>query len=123
MPARIVDVEAIDLRFPTSRQLAGSDAVHGFPAYTTSAGWIGYDDEKLARLCREAVAQGWNAIKLKVGARLDDDIRRCRIAREIIGPERQLMIDANQSLGLAPAIERAFPTVPPGGAGARRPPD
>lgn len=80
---------------------------HGFPAYTTSAGWLGYDDEKLARLCREAVGQGWDAIKLKVGANLDDDIRRCRIAREIIGPDRRLMIDANQNLGVAQAIEWA----------------
>ncbi|MFB7714329.1 enolase C-terminal domain-like protein [Streptomyces sp. NPDC056105] len=77
---------------------------HGYPAYTTSAGWLGYDDAKLARLCKEAVAQGWNAVKLKVGADLRDDIRRCRIAREIIGPDRRLMIDANQTLGVEEAI-------------------
>ena len=53
---------------------------HGYPAYTTSAGWLGYDDAKLARLCREAVEQGWDAVKLKVGADLADDVRRCRIA-------------------------------------------
>ncbi|MFB8271731.1 enolase C-terminal domain-like protein [Streptomyces sp. NPDC055955] len=77
---------------------------HGYPAYTTSAGWLGYDDAKLARLCKEAVAQGWDAVKLKVGADLEDDIRRCRIAREIIGPDRRLMIDANQTLGVEEAI-------------------
>ncbi|MGW5465006.1 enolase C-terminal domain-like protein [Streptomyces sp. NPDC003996] len=77
---------------------------HGYPAYTTSAGWLGYDDAKLARLCEAAVAQGWNAVKLKVGADLDDDIRRCRIAREIIGPDRKLMIDANQTLGVEEAV-------------------
>jgi L-fuconate dehydratase len=79
----------------------------GYPAYTTSAGWLGYSDEKLARLCREAVDGGWDSVKLKVGANLDDDVRRCRIAREIIGPERKLMIDANQTLGVDEAIEWA----------------
>ena len=80
---------------------------HGYPAYTTSAGWLGYDDAKLARLAREAVEQGWDSIKLKVGANLDDDIRRCRIAREILGPDRRLMIDANQTLGVPDAIRWA----------------
>ncbi|MBO0851645.1 MAG: fuconate dehydratase, partial [Pseudonocardia sp.] len=79
----------------------------GYPAYTTSAGWLGYSDEKLARLCREAVDGGWDSVKLKVGADLADDVRRCRIARDIIGPDRKLMIDANQTLGVAEAIEWA----------------
>lgn len=77
---------------------------HGYPAYTTSAGWLGYSDDKLARLCREAVTGGWDAVKLKVGANLADDVRRCRLAREILGPDRHLMIDANQTLGVADAI-------------------
>jgi L-fuconate dehydratase len=68
----------------------------GYPAYTTSAGWLGYDDEKLARLCREAAAAGFRHVKLKVGQDLDDDIRRLRIARETLGPDVRLMIDANQ---------------------------
>ena len=68
----------------------------GYPCYTTSAGWLGYSDEKLRRLCREAVDEGFRHIKLKVGANLADDIRRVTIAREVIGPDRQLMIDANQ---------------------------
>jgi L-fuconate dehydratase len=68
----------------------------GFPAYTTSAGWLGYPDEKIRRLCREAIAAGWEAIKIKVGRDLADDRRRCAIVREEIGPNRRLMIDANQ---------------------------
>lgn len=68
----------------------------GYPCYTTSAGWLGYSEEKLARLCQEAIDEGFNYIKLKVGRDLDEDIRRVKIAREIMGPDRYLMIDANQ---------------------------
>lgn len=68
----------------------------GYPCYTTSAGWLGYSDEKLKRLCQEAVDEGFNYIKLKVGRDVAEDIRRVKIAREVIGPERHLMIDANQ---------------------------
>lgn len=68
----------------------------GYPCYTTSAGWLGYSDEKLARLCQEAVDEGFNYIKLKVGRDVAEDIHRVKIAREIIGPDRHLMIDANQ---------------------------
>jgi len=69
---------------------------NGYPCYTTSAGWLGYDDAKLRRLAQEAVDAGFTHIKLKVGRDLQDDIRRVRIAREVLGPERNLMIDANQ---------------------------
>jgi len=68
----------------------------GYPAYTTSTGWLGYPDEKVRRLCREAIAQGWTAFKMKVGQNLEDNIRRAAIMREEIGPERKLMMDANQ---------------------------
>jgi L-fuconate dehydratase len=68
----------------------------GYPAYTTSAGWLGYDDDKIRRLAREGVAQGWTHFKQKVGGNLDEDVRRARILREEIGPERKLMMDANQ---------------------------
>ncbi len=68
----------------------------GYPCYTTSAGWLGYSDSKLRRLCQEAVDQGYRHVKLKVGANLEEDVRRCSIAREVIGPDRALMIDANQ---------------------------
>ena len=68
----------------------------GYPCYTTSAGWLGYSEEKLARLCQEAVDEGFDYIKLKVGRNLEEDKRRVQIARDIIGPDRNLMIDANQ---------------------------
>jgi L-fuconate dehydratase len=78
---------------------------HGYPAYSTSAGWLGYSDEKLAALCREALAQGFKSLKLKVGVNLDDDIRRCRIARDTVGQEVRIMIDANQIWEVEQAIE------------------
>lgn len=77
----------------------------GYPCYTTSAGWLGYPDEKLRRLAQEAVDAGFDHIKLKVGRDLEDDIRRVRIAREVLGPNRKLMIDANQVWEVGQAIE------------------
>lgn len=77
----------------------------GYPCYTTSAGWLGYSDAKLRRLCEEAVASGYKHVKLKVGADLADDIRRCGIAREVLGPDGHLMIDANQVWDVPEAIE------------------
>jgi L-fuconate dehydratase len=77
----------------------------GYPCYTTSAGWLGYSDDKLRRLCQEAVDQGYSHLKLKVGQSLRDDIRRCEIVREVIGPARALMIDANQVWDVGQAIE------------------
>ena len=68
----------------------------GYPCYTTSAGWLGYSDEKLRRLCQEAIDSGFKHLKLKVGRDLEDDIRRLKIAREVCGPDINLMIDANQ---------------------------
>jgi L-fuconate dehydratase len=79
-------------------------AAEGYPAYTTSAGWLGYDDEKLRRRCREAVEDGFGHLKLKVGASLEDDRRRLAIAREVIGPDRGLMLDANQVWSVPEAI-------------------
>jgi L-fuconate dehydratase len=77
----------------------------GYPAYTTSPGWLGYDDDKLRRLCKEAVAQGFTQIKLKVGADLASDIRRLRIARDVCGPNFRIAIDANQRWDIAVAID------------------
>ncbi|HMM62894.1 MAG TPA: L-fuconate dehydratase [Mesorhizobium sp.] len=77
----------------------------GYACYTTSAGWLGYGDDKLRRLCREAIDAGFNHIKMKVGRDLDDDIRRLTIAREMIGPDRFLMIDANQVWEVDQAID------------------
>jgi len=68
----------------------------GYPSYTTSAGWLGYSDEKLRAQCRDLMSRGWSHFKIKVGRDLDDDIRRCRIIREEIGWHRHLMMDANQ---------------------------
>ena len=77
----------------------------GYPCYTTSAGWLGYGDEKLRRLCQEAVDAGFNHLKLKVGRDKADDIRRLRIAREVLGPDRHLMIDANQVWEVDEAVD------------------
>jgi L-fuconate dehydratase len=77
----------------------------GYPCYTTSAGWLGYPYDKLRRLCQQAVDQGFNYIKLKVGRDREDDIRRLRIAREVLGAHRHLMIDANQVWDVPVAID------------------
>jgi len=77
----------------------------GYPCYTTSPGWLGYDDDKLRRLCQEAVDAGFNHVKLKVGRDKADDIRRLRIARQVLGPNRKLMIDANQVWEVSKAVE------------------
>ncbi len=76
----------------------------GYPAYTTSAGWLGYSDDQIRALCREGIAGGWSHFKIKVGNDLEDDLRRAAIIREEIGPERKLMVDANQRWGVAEAI-------------------
>jgi len=76
----------------------------GYPAYTTTPGWLGYSDDTLAALCAQAVQEGFTQVKLKVGARLADDKRRCGIARETVGEEVGVAIDANQVWGVAEAI-------------------
>ena len=78
----------------------------GFPAYTTSTGWLGYPDEKVRRLCREAIADGWTAFKMKVGLNLEDNLRRAALMREEIGNERLLMMDANQCWDVGEAIRQ-----------------
>ncbi len=89
---------------PTKRDRVEHLMSRGYPAYTTSAGWLGYGDEKIRRLCREGIAAGWTHFKLKVGQDLKDDVRRLRIVREEIGPDRFLMIDANQKWDVPQAI-------------------
>jgi L-fuconate dehydratase len=79
---------------------------HGYPAYTTSAGWMGYPDDKVRRLCHEALADGFTHFKVKVGGDPDDDARRVGLVREAIGPAHKLMIDANQRWNVGEAIER-----------------
>jgi L-fuconate dehydratase len=76
----------------------------GFPAYTTSVGWLGYPDEKVRQLTRQAVTDGWRAVKMKVGGALDDDVRRAGIIRAEIGPDALLMMDANQVWDVDEAI-------------------
>jgi L-fuconate dehydratase len=77
----------------------------GYPAYTTSAGWLGYPDEKIRRLCREGVDQGWSHFKIKVGRDRQDDLRRAALVRAEIGPDRKLMMDANQVWDVGEAID------------------
>jgi L-fuconate dehydratase len=79
-------------------------AAGGYPAYDTSPGWLGYDDDKLRRRCREAVAAGFTHVKVKVGGSIEDDLRRLRIARDVLGPDRGLMLDANQVWSVPEAI-------------------
>jgi L-fuconate dehydratase len=79
-------------------------AVAGFPAYATSPGWLGYSDERLELLCAEAVRDGFAQVKLKVGGRLEDDRRRCRTARSVIGDSIGLAVDANQVWDIGTAI-------------------
>jgi L-fuconate dehydratase len=76
----------------------------GYPAYTTSPGWLGYSDEKLVRLAKEAVADGFGQIKLKVGADLEDDLRRLTVARAAVGPDVAIAVDANQRWDVGDAI-------------------
>jgi L-fuconate dehydratase len=104
----ITPEEAVDLL--TDRAAGKADRIaelhaSGYPCYTTSAGWIGYTDSKLDELCRDAVARGFNHLKFKVGKSLESDIRRLEIARNAIGPDRKLMIDANQVWEVDQAID------------------
>ncbi len=80
----------------------------GYPAYTTSAGWFGYSEEKIRRLCQEGLADGWTHFKLKVGGDAEDDLRRARIMRDAIGPDNRMMVDANQKWGVQQAIDRTL---------------
>ena len=76
----------------------------GYPAYTTTPGWLGYSDDKMVRLCKEAVSQGFSLVKLKVGGDRADDRRRLRLAREAVGPDVALAVDANQRWDVDEAV-------------------
>lgn len=96
----------LQMKAPSRRErIADLEARGGYPCYTTSAGWLGYSDDKLRRLLQEAVDEGYKHVKLKVGADLQEDIRRLTIAREVIGWDANLMIDANQVWDVPEAIE------------------
>jgi L-fuconate dehydratase len=89
---------------PTRSQREEEMLRDGYPAYTTSAGWLGYPDDEIRRLCREGVEAGWTHFKIKVGEDLLDDLRRAALIREEIGPARKLMLDANQRWDVSTAI-------------------
>ena len=97
--------EMLERLAPTRAGRAAEMRRDGYPAYCTSAGWLGYSDEKIQRLCREGLAQGFTQFKMKVGADLADDRRRAAIIRETIGARGTLMIDANQRWDVGQAIE------------------
>ena len=102
--------EAIDIlriNLPTRPAREVEMLREGFPAYTTSAGWLGYSDDKIRGLAQQALAAGFTHLKLKVGGDPASDLRRARIVREAIGPDRHLMLDANQVWGVEQAIEAA----------------
>ena len=99
--------EALDILKATEGDAAEREATllrDGYPAYITSAGWLGYPDDLIRSKTRAALADGWNALKMKVGRDRDDDIRRTRILREELGPDRMLLIDANQVWDVDEAI-------------------
>jgi L-fuconate dehydratase len=100
--------EALDIlrkNQPTRADREAEMLAKGYPAYTTSAGWLGYSDEKIRRLCREGLAEGWDHFKIKVGKDHEDDMRRSAIIREEIGPDRKLMMDANEVWDVGQAID------------------
>ncbi len=102
-PAEAIDILKRNQATKSNRE----EEMHanGYPAYTTSAGWLGYSDEKVRSLVREGLADGWTHFKMKVGRDLGDDIRRAAIIREEIGPDRKLMMDANQIWDVDQAVE------------------
>ncbi|MEJ0055680.1 MAG: L-fuconate dehydratase [Bacteroidota bacterium] len=77
---------------------------NGYPAYTTSAGWLGYSEDKIRQLCHEAIDAGWKHIKMKVGGNIDEDMRRAEVIRDVIGYDTRLMMDANQKWDVGTAI-------------------
>jgi L-fuconate dehydratase len=90
---------------PGRAERAARLRAEGYPAYTTSPGWLGYSDDKLVRLAKEAVADGFTQIKLKVGGSLHDDVRRLALARDAVGPGIRIAVDANQRWDVTDAVE------------------
>ncbi len=100
--------EAVDMLRtlePTRAQRAEELRRDGYPAYVTSVGWLGYPEDKVRDLCREALAQGWTSFKTKVGISIDDDVKRCELMRSELGPDVSLMADANQVWDVDQAID------------------
>ena len=104
----LTEPEALELlraRLPGKPDRIARLVDSGYPSYTTSAGWLGYSDEALRAKCRDLKARGWSHFKIKVGRDLEDDLRRCRVLRDEMGPEARMMIDANQVWDVPQAIE------------------
>ena len=104
----LTEQEALDIlraAEPGRAERAARLRTSGYRAYSTSAGWLGYADEKLVRLAKQAVADGFDMIKLKVGGDLSDDIRRLRLARDAVGPDVRIAVDANQRWDVGAAID------------------
>jgi len=99
-------LELLENQRPTKAERERALLASGYPAYTTSAGWIGYSDERIRRACSDAIQEGWTHFKVKVGAAPHDDYKRVALVREAIGPDRTLMLDANQRWDVPEAIER-----------------
>jgi L-fuconate dehydratase len=77
----------------------------GLPAYTTTPGWLGYSDEKMLDLTKQAMADGFTLIKYKCGKSKEDDRRRLTKVRELVGPDFSIAIDANQVWDVDTAID------------------
>ncbi|GGG90737.1 enolase C-terminal domain-like protein [Silvibacterium dinghuense] len=99
-------LEILKRNEPTKADRVAKLRANGLQAYTTSAGWFGFSDEKIKRLCQEGLRDGWTHFKLKVGGDAADDLRRGKLVRAEIGWENKLMVDANQKWGVLEAIER-----------------
>ena len=105
----LTEEEALEIlrrHAPTRAEREREMHAKGYPAYTTSTGWLGYPDEKVRRLCREAMAAGWTHFKMKVGQDLEGNIRRARIMKDEIGPKGTLMMDANQCWDVGESIRQ-----------------
>jgi|TARA_B100000767_G_C19770719_1_gene539825 L-fuconate dehydratase len=98
-------IEILKSKELTKKDRESQLLIEGYPAYTTSAGWMGYSDDKIRTLLQSSIKTGWKSFKLKVGSNLQDDIRRMKIVREEIGPDGDLMIDANQVWSVDEAVE------------------
>jgi L-fuconate dehydratase len=108
----LTPAEALDIlrrHAPTRAARETEMRRNGYPAYITSAGWMGYPDDKVRALCREALGAGWTRFKIKVGRDADENVRRCALVREEIGADAWLMLDANQAWDVGEAIAHMRP--------------
>jgi L-fuconate dehydratase len=98
-------LELLEAKSSSKQERVATLLKTGYPAYTTTPGWLGYSDERLSLLCDEAARDGFDQVKLKVGNNLADDLRRCRVAREVLGPDIALAVDANQVWDVPTAVD------------------